>query len=243
MRFIKKLLSGVLAVLLLFVIAACIKRCIRYTGFISSPDTVSFYGKEYTYLASEPNLCHLGKLEFKGGMEDEPKQFEHMLGEIQTGLYSVRGDESNRVLVRYQPNNEWYSVYRKSSLPPLDYSANNCCRIEFVKWRSGASEDHRVCGKGIADLSMIVEFLSDVRSQKTPTEAGLYNYVIQPNGFYKNCRITGTVLGYFEDEPFVCIRMDVTSYNDQAYSISIEGKEYVLPDKWVERLGISPTPR
>lgn len=242
MRFIKKILLGVLILLLLFILWAFLTLSIRYfrKAWLKSTNTVTLSGTKYAHLASEPNLYYLGGLEFETNIDGEPESFSHMLGTIKTGLFSIKDAEIDNILIRYHPDDEWFSIYRKSSLPPLDYSADNCCRIEFVdaNHASAESEDHRSCGKGVTDPSMIIKFLSDVRSQKTPAEAGLYDYVIQTNGFFKNCYIAGAIYGYFEAEPYVHIRMDITSYNDQAYSISIEGKDYVLPEKWVELLGV-----
>lgn len=242
MRLIKKSLCALLIFVLLFILCAVLTLGIRSLrrSQLSAADTVTLAGTEYTYLASEPTLYYLGELEFETGIEGEPESFGHMLGTIETGLFSIRDAETDNILIRYTPDNEWFSIYRKFSLPPLDYSADNCSRLEFVDANHGSaeSEDHRSCGKGVTDPSMIVSFLSDVRSQKTPAEAGLFDYVIQPNGFYKNCYVTGAIYGYFEDEPYVHIRMNITSYNDQAYSVSLDGKDYVLPDPWVELLEI-----
>ena len=43
------------------------------------------------------------------------------------------------------------------------------------------------------------------------------------------------IYGFFENEPNLAIRMDITSYNDLAYSVSINDKEYVLPEKWIQK--------
>ena len=239
MRIIKRILCTVLLAALLVILIPHIKLHIRFFRF-SSPDAITFEGTEYTYLASEPTLYYLGELEFKTALEGEPEDFEHMLGSIETGLYSIKDAEADNILVRYMPDNEWYSIYRKSSLPPLDCTADNCSRLEFVPWKSAPSEDN-VCTSSdeeIIDRVEIAEFFADIRSQKTPEEAGLYDYVRQPNGFFKNCYVAGAICGYFEEEPDVYIRMTVTSYNDQAYSIKLENKEYVLPEKWVKRLRV-----
>ena len=52
----------------------------------------------------------------------------------------------------------------------------------------------------------------------------------------ENCYTYAVIYGFFEEEPNLAIRIDVTSYNDLAYSVCIENKEYVLPNDWVQRL-------
>jgi len=60
--------------------------------------------------------------------------------------------------------------------------------------------------------------------------------VKQPDGMLENCYIYGVLYGFFAEEPNLAVRMEITSYNDLAYSISIEEKEYALPAEWLERL-------
>ena len=97
---------------------------------------------------------------------------------------------------------------------------------------------HLSCSEGIIDPSMIADFLSDVRRQKTPEQVGLYDLVVPSDDGRNIIGQCGVIYGFFEEEPNVVIRMDVYSFSDQAYSVKIEGKEYVLPEKWVERLNI-----
>jgi hypothetical protein len=52
----------------------------------------------------------------------------------------------------------------------------------------------------------------------------------------ENCYVYGVIYGFFEEESNIVIRMDITSYNDLAYSVSIEGKDYVLPTEWLQKL-------
>ena len=75
-----------------------------------------------------------------------------------------------------------------------------------------------------------------MRSQQSPEAAGLYELVEQEDGFLENCYRYGVIYGFFSEEPNLAVPMTVTSYNDLAYSVSIEGRNYVLPEKWVERL-------
>lgn len=198
-------------------------------------------GIEYTYLCREgslsPNNLSFDSLIFEGSIAGEPDTLNHLGLAIPTGMYSIRGDRTFDVLIRYRHDDEWYSIYRKSSLPPLDYSADHSSRFVFVD--SYFSEVFApIFGSFIVDPQEIAEFLSDIRSQQTPRDAGLYDLIRQPNGYLENCYICGTIYGYFEEEPNVRIQMRVTSYNDLAYSVHLEGRDYVLPEKWVKRLRV-----
>lgn len=44
------------------------------------------------------------------------------------------------------------------------------------------------------------------------------------------------VCAFFEEEPNLVVRMQVISYNDLAYSISVDENEYVLPNAWFQTL-------
>ena len=146
--------------------------------------------------------------------------------------------DNDNILIRYAPDSEWFSIYRNASLPSFDFSVDNCSRIELV-FENGYLENniiHATCGDGITDKSEIDEFLSEIRSQQNPDEAGLYDLIRKPNGMLENCYVYAVVYGYFEDEPNLVTRMDITSYNDLAYSIMIECEEYVLPVEWLEKL-------
>ena len=198
-------------------------------------------GIEYTYLPPE-NWLSIRELPFdnrifEGSIAGEPDTLNHMGFAIPTGMYSIRGDRTFDILIRYRYDSEWYSIYRKSSLPPLDFSIDNLSRLVFVDSYLSEVFAH-IFGNTIADPQEIAEFLSDVCSQQTPKEAGLYDMILQPNGLLENCYKCGIIYGSFEEEPNLFIQMDVTSYNDLAYSVSIKGREYVLPEKWVKRLNV-----
>lgn len=201
-------------------------------------NVVSDSGVVYAHLANEGTLYYLGGLEFQGSVKGEEQTFQHIGDSYQTGLYAIKNDEANHILIRRFPDSEWCGIYRKASLQPFDYSVDNCIRLELVSSIGNAENDaiHANCGDGVVDASEIAEFLSDVRSQKDPREAGLYDLVRKPDGMLENCYICGVIYGFFEEEPNIAIRMDITSYHDLAYSVSIEGKEYVLPNAWVQRL-------
>jgi hypothetical protein len=52
----------------------------------------------------------------------------------------------------------------------------------------------------------------------------------------ENCYVYGVIYGFFDDEPNLALQMEILSFNDLAYSISIEGEEYVLPAEWLQKL-------
>lgn len=199
---------------------------------------ISDSGTEYILLANEGILYYLGNLEFQGSVKGEEKTSQHLGYSYQTGLFSIINDETDNILIRHSPDNEWFSIYRKASLTPFDFSVDNCIRLELVSGIGNLENDsiHVCCGDGINSKTEIAEFLSDVRAQKDPREAGLYDLITKPDGMLENCYTYAVIYGFFSDEPNLVIRMDITSYNDLAYSISIEGKEYVLPTTWIHRL-------
>ena len=201
-------------------------------------DIISDSGVEYAHLANEGVLYYLGDLEFVGSIEGEEKTSQHLGLSYQTGMFAIKDADNDNILIRYAPDNEWFSIYRKTSLPSFDFVVDNCIRFEFVSGIGNTESDvtHTTCGDGIVEASEIAEFLSDVRSQKDPREAGLYNLIKKPDGMLENCYVYGVIYGFFEEESNIVIRMDITSYNDLAYSVSIEGKDYVLPTEWLQKL-------
>lgn len=235
--FIKKSLCAVLSVSILFALSACAEENAAFTK-AENGNLISPSGTEYKHLANETVLYYLGDLEFQGSVEGEKKTSLHLGDEYQTGLFSIKNAETDNILIRYYPDSEWCGIYRKTSLPTFDYSVDNCVRLEMVSGIGNIRDDeiHTTCGDGITDKAEITEFLSDVRSQKDPHDAGLYEFVTKPDGMFENCYICAVIYGFFEEEPNLAIRMNVTSYNDLAYSVSIEEKEYVLPNTWLEKL-------
>lgn len=236
-RLIKKSLAAVLLISILLAFSACAEQTDAYPKTVNK-DSVRLAGVEYKYLCQEPELCYFGGLVFQGGVKGEPKTLLHLDLAYQTGLFSIKNDESKSILIRHFPDNEWYGIYRKASLTPFDFSVDNCIRFELVLEPSGIERDaiHTTCGDGISDKTEIAEFLSDVRSQMDAEEAGLYDSVKQPDGSLKNCYVYATIYGFFKEEPNLAIPMEVLSFNDQAYSVSLDGKEYVLPAIWLEKL-------
>ena len=234
----KKLcLSAAIMVLLILFLSACTDASGSFTQN-QNKNLVDASGTEYTFLANEGLLYYLGDTEFKGSVKGEKKISSHLGLPYKTGLFSIKNSENDNILIRKLPDNEWYSIYRKTSLPLLDFSVDNCCRIELVSGIGSTVKDvvHTTCGDGISDKSEIKQFLSDIRSQKSPTQAGLYDLIKKPDGMLENCYVYAVIYGFFEDEPNLVVKMVVTSYNDLAYSVSFEEKSYVLPKKWLERL-------
>lgn len=199
---------------------------------------ISAAGVEYSHLANEGVLYYLGELEFVGSIQEEEQTSQHLGLSYQTGMYAIKNSPNDNIFIRYAPNNEWFSIYRKSDLPVSDFSVDNCIRLEFVPGIGNQEKAsiHVNCNGGIVDKSKITEFFANIRSQKSPREAGLYDFIKQPNGMLENCYVYGVVYGFFKDEPNLAIRMEITSYNDLAYTISIGESEYVLPELWLEEL-------
>ncbi len=188
---------------------------------------VSDSGVEYAHLANEGLLCILCEMEFVGSVQGEEKTSQHLGVSYQTGMFAFTDTGNDNILIRRTPDNEWFGIYRKTSLPQFDFSVDNCIRLEFSSYKENS--------KIMMDPSEIASFLSDVRSQKDPHEAGLYDLIKQPNGNLENCYLYGVIYGFFEVEPYLAVRMEITSYNDLAYSICIQGKEYVLPTEWLQK--------
>lgn len=199
---------------------------------------VSNTGDEYTFLANETVLCYLGEKEFVGPIQGESEFLEHLGGQFKTGLFSLKNADNDNILIRVHPNSEWLSIYRKASLPPLDYTVDNCIRLEFVLGSGYDQNDHvhATCNNGITDTEQIAALLSEVRAQKDPHEAGLYDLIRKPNGMLENCYYYANIYAFFEEEPLVAVKMNITSFNDLGYSVTIDDKEYVLPEPWLETI-------
>ena len=195
-------------------------------------------GVEYVHVANEGRLYYLGEREFVGRVAGEKRFNRHLGGKFQTGMFAIKGSENDNVLIRCLPDSEWLGIYRKASLPAFDFSVERCIRLELVMehWDIEAHGVHTTCVQGLTDPSEIAAFLADVRAQKSPREAGLYDLVRKPDGSLENCAVNAVIYGFFAEEPNLVLLMEVTSYNGLAYSVSIEGKDYVLPASWMEKL-------
>lgn len=199
---------------------------------------VSPFGDAYTRIAHEPFLYYVGELEFIGAVAGEATPSGDFLMGYEPGMYAIRQDETRNILIRYTPGSEWFLVYRRASLPACDFSLDRCIRLEFVPGNAFFQDNygHTTCGEGLTDPEEIAAFLSDVQAQDNPKDAGLYDLVRKPGGMFENCYVCGVIYGFFAEETNVAIRMQVTSYNDQAYSVSIKDTQYVLPDAWLQKL-------
>lgn len=233
----KRIIVCLLCLIFSLIILLC--ACSHESIFTKNENNniVSNSGIEYTHLANEVDLYYFGNLEFVGSIHGEKKTSQHLGDSNKTGMFSIKEAENDNILIRRLPDNECFAIYRKASLPDFDFSVENSSRLEFVSGTGITEEDliHTTCGDGITDQSVINAFLSEIRMQKDPREAGLYELIEEPDGTLRNCYFYGVIYGFFDEEPNLAVRMDITSYNDLAYSIFIEGKEYVLPTEWLEK--------
>ncbi len=184
-------------------------------------------GTEYEFLCNEGFLYYLGHPTLAGRTP---------LGRTQ--FCSIQEDPTDHILIVDSEDSEWFSIYRRADLPAFDYSLENCVRLELFPFNYLTPVDpiHATCQEGITDPEEIFAFVSDIRSQKNPREAGLYDLVRKPDGMLENCYGCAVIYGFFEEEPYLAIPMPVTSYNDLAYSVSIGNEEYVLPEEWLQKL-------
>lgn len=227
--------------------AYCAERIIVYSAeeaeqefVFTKTESGSFLspsGEEYVFLANEDLVEVLGELSFEGCVAGEAEFTASMRLARQNGFYSIKGDATKEILIR-QTDSEWRSIYRKADLPPLDLSVDNCVRLRYENGISiTENKAERIdYNSGITDRKEIVAFLDDVRAQQSPLEAGLYELCQRPDGFLENCTVCGVIYGYFDNEPYLAVPMQVTSYNDLAYSVSIGNEQYVLPAEWYEKL-------
>lgn len=198
-------------------------------GNILSPKCV-----EYSFLANE-GILNFSEYDiaFLGYVQGEAKTSQHLSSVFQTGIFGIKDIyfdvPHDDILIRRLPDSEWRAIYRKASLPEFDYSVDNCVRLGFASYHNSTLGE-----ASITDPIEIAAFLNEVRSQPDSWEAGLYEMIKTPDGFLENCYLYGAIYGYFEETPFLYVEMQITSYNDLAYSISIEGQEYVLPQHLME---------
>ena len=150
---------------------------------------------------------------------------------IKTGMYSV--NNSQDVLVRYFPDNEFSAVYVKSELLKTEVSLDNCIRFEFVKGSLFNDKITTISNKGITECE---QFLNEIKSGQKAKDAGLFDLVKQPDGTLKNCYVYGYVCGVIQDDINIVIPLEVMSFDDKAYSIKINDIEYVLAQEWIDKL-------
>lgn len=232
-------ISAILSCIVLLISSFCFAACDKNSEalFIETNDDglVGHNGEKYEFLANEGVLYYNGKISFEGCVKDETPTFNHLGVEFKNGVYSIDGDSDKNILIRYS-NSEWFSAYRKASLPEFDFCVDNCNKFEYIPLNQNNNTGlNNTSDNVITNKAEIIEFLSDVRNQDNPKEAGLYDLVSDKDGNLINCYRCGTIVGHFEEEPYLLVCMSVTSYNDLAYSVSIDNEEYVLPSEWFHR--------
>ena len=187
-------------------------------------------GKEYTFVGFEGRVSCFGEWDFIGHVEGEKKSFVHLTSKIKTGMYSVNGEQN--ILVRYYPDNEFSVIYVKSDLLKTEIALDNCIRFEFVKGSLFDKDETALSKKGITECE---QFLNEIKNGQKAKDAGLYDLVKQPDGTLKNCYVYGYACGVIQDEVNIVIPLRVMSFDDKAYSIEIDGIEYVLQKEWLDK--------
>lgn len=241
----RKIPLAVIAVLFLCGIACSAVREMRSYPFYETKDGRIISredGTEYTFLAFESDLVLLGEYEHAGQLQGEDKYLRHMGFNTLSGIYLPENSDKSSVLERILPNCEWYQIYRDASLPALDTSLDGIVRIEWIGGslaRYYADISHSSCGYGLTGEKMR-EFFKAVYASPTADEANLAESIRKDNGLLENCYVAAYVFGYFEDEPNIALTMEILSYNDTAYTISLPYEdyyeEYIIPDEWLTEL-------
>ena len=188
-------------------------------------------GTEYTFVGNEGSVWCFGEWEFIGHLKGEKKTFVHLTDKIKTGMYSV--NDSQDVLVRYFPDNEFAAMYVKSALLKKEVALDNCIRFELVKGSLINNEEAAISGEGITECE---QFLDEIKNGQTAKDAGLYDLVKQPDGTLKNFYVYGYVCGIIQEDVNIVIPLEVMSFDDKAYSIRIDDIEYVLTQEWADKL-------
>lgn len=244
----KKLLAILLCMVMVFSFVACnSKDNVAFTETesqttVANKDYVAFTqtesktvvannGTEYVFVGFEGAVACFGDCEFIGHVEGEKKSFRHLMGEIKTGMYSVNGKQD--VLVRYYPDNEFSAIYVKSDLLKKEITLDNCIRFGFVKGILFDRGEAKLSKTGITECQ---QFLNEIKNGQTVQEAGLYDLVRQPNGMLKNCYVYGYACGVIQEDLNIVIPLEIMSFDDQAYSITIDDIGYVLPKELLDKL-------
>ena len=222
----------VISLIFCFVIPYSLTGCNENVAFTETEhySVESSDGTEYTLVGPEFRVWSFGELNFLGHIQGEKKTFVHF-DEIKTGMYSV--NDGKDVLVRYFPDNEFSFVYVKSGLLKTEVSLDNCIRFWFLKGSLFRSGDVKIPLNGITECE---QFLDEIRCQQTAKEAGLYDSVTQPDGSLNNCYEYGYVCGVLQEDLNIFMPLMVISFDDKAYAIRIDDIEYVLPQKWLDKL-------
>ena len=233
----KKIFVIFICLVVIFSFSACTNK-VKFTEtedvkFMETEDKtiVTIDGTEYTFVGNEGRVWCLGEWEFIGHVKGEKKTFVHLTSEVKTGMYSVNGSQD--VLVRYFPDNEFAAMYVKSELLKTEVTIDNCIRFDFVKGLLFNS-DETIISKNV--ITECEDFLNEIKSGQKARDAGLYDLVKQPDGTFKNCYVYGHVCGVIQDDVNIVIPLQVRSFDDKAYSITIDDIEYVLTQEWVDKL-------
>ena len=226
---IRKISAILICLAIVFSFVAC-NNSVKFTE-TENKTIVANDGTEYTFVGNEGVVWCFGEKEFIGHVAGEKNFFAHLTMIIKTGMYSVNGSQD--VLVRYLPDNEFYSIYVKSDLLKTEISLDNCIRFEFVKGSPSNNTDYSPSQKAITDCE---QFLTKIRSGKTAKDAGLYELVKQPDGTLENCYVYGYLCGVVQEGINLVIPLQVMSFDDKAYSIMLDDVEYVLPEEWINEL-------
>ena len=227
------MLKRLSAILLCLAITFSLAGCNNGKEFTEAQNKaiVSCDGTEYTVVGNEGSVWSLGEREFVGGVAGEKSFFEQLMARDKTGMYSVGGSQD--VLIRYFPDNEFYSVYVKSDLLKTEVSLDNCIRFELVEGLTFDRVDFPSSGKAITDCE---GFLSEIKNGQTAEDAALYELVKQPDGTLKNLYVYGYVCGIIQEDVNVVIPLEVISFDDKAYSIKIDDIEYVLSNELLDAM-------
>ena len=225
----KKVSIIFLCLAIIFSFSACTNN-VEFTE-TENKTIVSTDGTEYTFVGNECRVWCFGEWEFIGHVKGEKMTFVHLTNEIKTGMYSV--NDSQDVLVRYFPDNEFASMYVKSELLKKEVALDNCIRFEFVKGSLFNDNTTTISKIGITECE---QFLNEIKSGKKAKDARLYDLVKQPDGMLKNCYVYGYVCGVLQEDVNLVIPLEVMSFDDKAYSIRIDDIEYILPQEWVDKL-------
>ena len=224
---------------LVIFLSGCVPSSITAFTINSDGNPVAPSGEEYTALIGKDSLFLLGERQFIGHIQGESRYTWHLFFiPTRTGMYALKGNQNDNLLIRQRPGSEWSSIYRKSSLPAFEPTVDHCIQLKFVPGLVYEEKDFdRATSKeGITDQAEIAAFLAEVRQQQSPKEAGLYDIIKKPDGTYENCYVYGTICGFFAEEPSLVLSMEIYSFNDLAYSVTVDGKQYVLTEAWFEKI-------
>ena len=223
----------IFVIFICFVVAFFFSACANEVKFTETGDKtiVTIDGAEYTFIGYEGRVWCFGEREFIGHVKGEKKNFVHLTNNVKTGMYSVDGSQD--VLVRYIPDNEFAAIYVKSELLKTKVAIDTCVRFDFAKGSLFDRDETIISKTGITECE---DFLNEIQSGQKAKDAGLYDLVKQPNGMLENCYVYGYVCGVIQEDLNIVIPLQVMSFDDKAYSITINDIEYVLTQEWVDKL-------